>query len=158
MLVFISHQQRDSTLAVAVSNHLKDNHGIATYLDVTDKYFSKRDRDLTAYIKAALDQCSHLLAVVSQHTATSWWVPWEIGVATEKTYPIATYSSDQTPLPDYLKKWPYLRNAIDLDRYARIVKQTDQSRRSKTAYMTESRARSEATQDYYASIRAALGQ
>jgi hypothetical protein len=97
------------------------------------------------------------MAVVSAATKDSWWVPWEIGMATEKDYPIATYAGDSTPLPQYLKNWPYLRSHSDLDKYAAATAKS-QTRMLHKGFLTEAAARRSATRDFYRELRASLGQ
>jgi hypothetical protein len=96
------------------------------------------------------------MAVVSTNTKGSWWVPWEIGIATEKDYPIATYAGDNITLPEYLKKWPYLATFSDLDTYATASKSADSTFRQRKTYITESEARRAGTREFYRSLRAAL--
>ncbi|WP_122780289.1 toll/interleukin-1 receptor domain-containing protein, partial [Pseudomonas viridiflava] len=114
MKIFLSHQQTDSLLALRIQGHLKNNQDIDCYLDVIDPKFNNGE-DIAAHVRRELDRCTQLLAVVSDATKGSWWVPWEIGVATEKDFPLATFGGD-IELPEYLKKWPYLRSISDLDK------------------------------------------
>lgn len=118
--VFISHKQQDSALAKAVSDRLKF-HGIGTYLDVLDHALRGSGEQLTEHLRSRLAQCDHLMAVLSPATKTSWWVPFEIGLATERAYPISTYSEAGVSLPDYLERWPYLKSLLDLDKYASVL-------------------------------------
>ena len=102
--------------------------------------------------------CTQLLAVVSENTKSSWWVPWEIGIATEKDFPIATFAGDNTMLPEYLRKWPYLKTQNDLDIYARISKSAQQQYIQEKSHSFDSAARHSSTQSFYRNIRASLGQ
>ncbi|MBY0567354.1 MAG: toll/interleukin-1 receptor domain-containing protein [Hyphomonadaceae bacterium] len=157
--VFISHQQADSVLAKSVAGHLSDVHGIACYLDVIDPHVAGTGPMIGEYVRAQLDACDQLLAVVSASTKQSWWVPWEIGIATEKNQPIATYAGDSTPLPEYLIKWPYLQSRIDLDSYAAASKQANSTLRQKRAQqLNESVARRDSTSEFYRVLRSRLGQ
>jgi len=65
------------------------------------------------------------MAVISQKTKGSWWVPFEIGIATELEYPLATYAVDIAEIPDYLRKWPYLTSDRDLEIYANTVEKQE---------------------------------
>ncbi|OWK25703.1 hypothetical protein AJ87_07450 [Rhizobium yanglingense] len=65
-------------------------------------------------------KCTQLLAVVSEKPQQFWWVPWEIGVATEKDFPLASFLGGGAPPPEYLRKWPYLQNDLDINRYAKL--------------------------------------
>lgn len=87
-------------------------------------------------------------------------MPWEIGVATEKDFPLATFGGS-IELPEYLKKWPYLRSISDLDKCAEASK--DASKRVLTANMESASSgttvfRGEATKYFYKTLRAKLGQ
>lgn len=126
MKVFISHQQLDSDKAMLIARTL-EKHGVSYYLDTIDKSFRKDGNDLADYIRIQLSRCNALIAVVSSATKKSWWVPWEIGVATERNYPLSTYLSAGTSPPEYLKKWPILRNLDDIGEFASLSK--DISRR-----------------------------
>lgn len=91
----------------------------------------------------------------------SWWVPWEIGIATEKDHPIATFAKDDTTLPEYLRKWPYLKNQNDLDVYAKAIKSSMnlfENRRRNYAFESVSATQHSSTQEFYRSIRAGLGR
>lgn len=158
MKIFVSHQRADSVLAAAVAARLKTHHGIDSYLDLIDPEGSKAGENLGEYIRLQLGKCTQLLAVVSANTKTSWWVPWEIGIATEKHQPIATYAGDNTTLPEYLKKWPYLRSLTDLDVYATVSKTTETSFVRRRAYKSEELAKAETTGDFYSTLRSRLGQ
>lgn len=159
MKIFLSHQQLDSVLALKIQNYLKSNHNIDCYLDVIDTNFNHGE-DIAAHVRKELDKCTQLLAVVSDATKSSWWVPWEIGVATEKDFPLATFG-ENIELPDYLKKWPYLKSTSDLDKYAETSKEA--ARRVVTASMESALSgrtifRSDVTRHFYKTLRAKLGQ
>ena len=154
--VFISHQQADSAKAAIVAQRLKSNHSIDSYLDVIDPYIAKGE-DLAAHIQSEMSKCTQLLAVVSESTRYSSWVPWEIGVATEKDYPLATFADGTSP-PEFLKKWPYLRTLTDLDLYAQASKTAEQSFVRKRATLQEEVARVRSTREFFDTLRKGLGQ
>ena len=104
MKIFISHQKSDSANAESLARRLQTFHNLDTYLDVIDSRLARAGEELGEYLRRQLGACSHLLAVVSSSTKGSWWVPWEIGVASEKDYPLATYAIPPCSLPDYLEK------------------------------------------------------
>lgn len=156
--VFISHKQEDAQLAAAVAGHLRTN-GLPVYLDVIDAQLGKSGPDLADYIRAQLEQCTHLLAVISAKTGASWWVPWEIGVATEKERFLASYVADNQTVPEYLAKWPYLRSQSDLDIYIRESKHAEllvENRVQKGA--TTIIARAQGFRSFHTSLKASLGQ
>lgn len=156
--VFISHKQEDAAAAAAIEARLKTAHRIDCYLDVLDPSIGKTGEELARYVRDKLSSCTQLLAVVTAATKESWWVPWEIGVASEKEYPLATYGGTAT-LPDFLKKWPVLRSEQDLDAYARASLAADRERGVlETRAMSTASVRQAATREFYRSLRASLGQ
>jgi hypothetical protein len=156
--VFLSHQSSDTLLAQQIARRLQQVHSIDSYLDVIDPYIGRPGEDLAAHIRAEMGKCTQLLAVVSDATKSSQWVPWEIGVASEKDYPLATYSSSSATPPEFLRKWPYLRSDYDLDRYATASKAARSTLVQKSRTLNESVARRSATSEFYQTLRSSLGQ
>jgi hypothetical protein len=158
MKVFISHQQKDSEYATTIAYRLRSAHSIDSYLDVIDQNLTQAGEDLGDHLRREMAKCTQLLAVVSIKTKESWWVPWEIGVATEKDYPLATYSGDGTMVPEYLQKWPYLRTLNDVDEYAKASKVAAAHFTSRKSYLGEDSARHSSSAEFYRTLRAALRQ
>jgi nucleoside 2-deoxyribosyltransferase len=164
MKVFISHQKADSVKAAQVAQHLRTRHAIDSYLDVVDpKIGTHEGPELADHVREQMDKCDSLLAVVSYETAKSQWVPWEIGIATEKEFPLATYADTYLPLPEFLQKWPYITSISELDKYADAVnKMVGRSRSAILAkgISTESFNQSNraTTRDFYRNLRATLGR
>ncbi|MHC2218860.1 toll/interleukin-1 receptor domain-containing protein [Rhizobium leguminosarum] len=158
MRVFISHKSDDSTLAGSIAARLKTEHGIESYLDLIDRQIDKNGEDLASHLKNEMAKCTQLLAVISEKTQSSWWVPWEIGVATEKNYPLATFSGGNILPPEFLRKWPYLRTQTDLDAYANASKQAERTLVRKRATLNEGTARSDSTGEFYSILRKSLNQ
>lgn len=117
--VFISHQKTDSSLAERVAHRIKYN-GFDTYLDTLDDALVRDGPELANHLLRKLATCDQLIAVVSTETRNSWWVPWEIGVGSEKGLRMATYSYDFIDLPSYLKTWPALHSEQDIDTYCSL--------------------------------------
>lgn len=115
MKIFISHKREDLLLAKQAYDQLSSQ--IDCYLDAYDEHLATSISDLGDYFRTKLRNSTHLLAIVSKSTQLSWWVPFEIGMATERDYPIATFSPNMIELPGYLKKWPYLQSNNDLTIY-----------------------------------------
>ena len=158
MRVFISHKQEDSETAGRIAHRLRTVHSVDCYLDVFDLNAGKSGDDLGDYLRRVLQECTELMAVVSETTKQSWWVPWEIGVAQEKERPITTFAGGQCDLPIYLKKWPYLKTVTELDVYIRVAKQTrlivERERYSKTAATLQASY----TRNFHQNLKRALGQ
>lgn len=117
--VFISHKDIDSSAAASVAERIQAN-GLTVYLDVIDGALSKDGPELADYLLGKMDRCQQLIAVVSRETQSSWWVPWEIGVGSEKSFRMASYATGAVSLPSYLQKWPVLRSLKDVDLYCRL--------------------------------------
>lgn len=115
MPVFISHKREDTDQAAAVAQYL-GRRNVVCYLDVLDPKLKTTD-DLTALLMQRVRSCTHLMAVVSEYTIQSWWVPFEIGVASELERRVTSYQLGPVALPDFLKKWPILRTQSDLDKF-----------------------------------------
>lgn len=158
MKVFVSHKKEDEQLAARVAERLRLNRS-QVYLDVIDPDRYKAGDDLADYLRQQLEGCTDLMAVVSATTKLSWWVPWEIGVATEKEYPLSTFAGPGCEVPEYLKKWPYLRRLEDIDTYVRVSMEArrlivERYSRTKTA----SQQRPLFVRHFHSNLKQALGQ
>lgn len=123
MKVFISHKQEDTKIANDIIERLKLN-SIDAYLDVLDDVMFDGEI-LTNHIKDKMSTCTDILVVISNLTAQSWWVPFEIGVASEKNFPIVNFIVNGIQLPDYLSYWPQLTKLEQIDNYVKIKKLED---------------------------------
>ncbi|MCP1999586.1 toll/interleukin-1 receptor domain-containing protein [Nitrobacter winogradskyi] len=155
--VFISHKKEDAEQASAISAHLIAN-GLTVYLDVIDAQLGKSGPDLADYIRSQMDKCTQLLAVISPQTQASWWVPWEIGVATEKERFLASFVSGGAAVPEYLVKWPYLRTRADLDIYVRESKRAELLVEDRIQKGYRTAARAQGFRSFHTSLKASLGQ
>lgn len=113
MPVFISYRHSDRPHAIAISTRLIQAN-IKTYFDVLDPESQSTD-DITGVITRNITACTHLIAVVSDKTALSWWVPFEIGEATISNRRICSFKTEPVELPLYLDKWPKLSTDKDLE-------------------------------------------
>lgn len=155
---FLSHKREDSRGASLIAEHLKAG-GIDTYVDLFDP--DARDGPaLSEYLRERLRKCDGLIAVVSSLTVHSWWVPWEIGVATERDMPLATYSHDRTEVPSYLKKWPYMTSLSHVDSYITEVRLQLVRRRALIikGKLEKASLASISGREFNDSVRARLGQ
>ncbi|MBX9408933.1 toll/interleukin-1 receptor domain-containing protein [Pseudomonas baetica] len=128
MPVFISYRHMDRAHAIAINTRLMQAN-IKTYLDVLDPE-SQTTEDITGVITRNITECTHLLAVVSEKTALSWWVPFEIGEATISNRRICSYKTGPTELPLYLDKWPKLSTASDLNFFIDAYREEVSTKRS----------------------------
>ena len=130
MPVFISYRHTDRLQAMAINTRLTQAN-IKTYIDVLDAESQTTD-DITGVITRNITECTHLLAVVSEQTALSWWVPFEIGEATISNRRICSFRTGQAQLPEYLDKWPKLSTANDLNFFIDAYREEVSSKRSMT--------------------------
>lgn len=128
MPVFISYRHTDRLYAMTINDRL-ERANIKTYLDVLDTESLETD-DITAVITRNITECTHLLAVVSQETAQSWWVPFEIGEATISNRRICTYKIGHSDLPLYLDKWSTLSGEADINFFIDAYREEKLSSRS----------------------------
>lgn len=157
--VFISHIKEDSSLAKEIAQYLEYHDEVSYYLDILDSTLLFYGGDaLGEYFRERLSECTHLMAVLSETTKLSWWVPFEIGIATEKQYPISTFAIQNTNLPQYLKKWPYLQNKTDLDKYVRIALRTRHHIMVEGLGRISASRRGLYTRDFHENLKKALGQ
>lgn len=119
MKIFISHKKEDEETALKVVNTLL-SVGVAAYLDLLDNITADDGEKLTKHICGKLRECTDVIVILSSNTKKSWWVPFEIGMATEKDMPIANYLISHESLPDYLTYWPRLKCAEDVLTYVEI--------------------------------------
>lgn len=129
MPVFISYRHADANLATGIYNRLRAS-GISTYLDKFDGASQTTD-NITQVITQRIKESTHLLAVVSDTTSQSWWVPFEIGEATITERRIATYQAGYSSLPEYLEKWPIMTHERHLDLFINSYWEEGQSIRNR---------------------------
>lgn len=122
--IFISHKNTDTSVALRVARRVQAN-GFRIYLDAVDDALLKDGPDLAEHLLRRMNECDQLIAVISTATATSWWVPWEIGVGSEKGFRMASFSETHVKIPSYLEKWPALHTDRHVDLYCRYSKQTE---------------------------------
>lgn len=157
--VFISHKNTDSRLAERVASRVRRN-GLSVYLDTIDDALQKDGHDLADHLLRRMSECQQLIAVVSEATKTSWWVPWEIGVGSEKGFRMASFSETYVSLPTYLEKWPALHTDHHIDLYCQYSSNTEtaMNRRLNEVYSSERRQnirKSEAL-DFHKRLKAAI--
>ena len=119
MKIFISHKQQDEVYAKEVKQTLT-SCGVDAYLDLLDDTISGDGEKLTQHIRRKISECSDVIVILSEKTKASWWVPFEIGMASEKDMPIANYLVSYVTLPEYLTYWPRLKNQVDVKKYVEI--------------------------------------
>ena len=90
--------------------------GLTAWVDVVDMAGVEDDTRMVRRIEDAISRASSLIAVVTEATNESWWVPFEIGLAYGMEKQLASYCEDACliDLPSYLWSWPVIKNHSDL--------------------------------------------
>lgn len=156
MPVFISHKDKDSRKAVEIHNFLK-RYGISSYVDVLDGSTRTTD-NITDTITKRMNMCTHLIAVMSNETVKSWWVPFEVGEATFGLRRISSYDMGcGYQFPEYLKKWPVMSKQSHLEAFVTAY------RNDKTSVMkldenqrTDFGRRNYGPSDFHTSLKSSL--
>jgi len=117
MSVFISHSTRDDLIATLVRLALH-TRGVSSYADHFDSAAGST-RHITRLLVRRINDCTHLLAIITRATITSWWVPFEIGVARQGNRRITTFNRHRLILPDYLTEWPVLTSYDEFGAFAK---------------------------------------
>lgn len=156
--VFLSHQKHDAPRAQLIRDRLLAYHQIDSYLDVIDPYLNSSGDELAAHIRSEIGKCTHLIAVTSFATKISQWVPWEIGIATEKRYPLATYADYTSAIPEFLEAWPYLRSLSDIDKYAEAAKARYRDKQTAKSLTESLEMRNSEFNGFFIDLRQRLGQ
>lgn len=117
MLVFISHRTADDAQAQVLSQRIFTRHSIKCYLDHFDPQ-ARTTHEITDLIVSRINTCTHLMALVTNATVGSWWVPFEIGVARQGDRRITSFVASTVTLPEYLTEWPVMTTEAHLDLFA----------------------------------------
>lgn len=162
MPVFISHRTADDRIAQQVAYRLKQHHNIPVYIDDIDQQLQRARGTpaITALLVQRLNQCTNLLAIVTQNTQGSWWVPFEVGVARQAPRVITSFTDQaDSSLPEYLLEWPRLRGDRAIDTFASLYKQQQQVLTQQVLQKRASVTQQLAYVDqFHAMLKAELGQ
>lgn len=120
MPVFISHKKEDTNAAMVIGQQLRFA-GIRVYIDELDPE-TKNTEDITSLVLSRLNSCSHLIAVLSKKSQASWWIPFEIGAASNSHHRISSYKIEAMSEPEYLQKWPIMSQQNHLQRFINLYK------------------------------------
>lgn len=103
--------------------------------------------------------CTHLLALVTDNTKGSWWVPFEVGVARRAPRAISTFTNLLRGLPEYLTEWPVLRGETAIDKFAAAYKaQIATARRMLTEKYASFGEQVRSVDSFHTRLKASLGQ
>lgn len=139
--VFVSHKQADVAQAERVA-YLACKEGFEYWLDVLDPNLASVSSSgatpqhssaaIAAIIEMALLNCTHVLAVITQNTRGSQWVPYEYGRVKDPqpvTLQAACWLSNAVvpPVPEYLYLGPMTRSESDIINWLRAERQRHSS-------------------------------
>lgn len=103
--VFVSHTSRDDALAEDVAKWIR-SLGLSAWVDSDNLAFTHDGPQMASKIQGAISRSYCLLAIVTNATSKSRWVPFEICVAWDMKKYLSTYGDPQVALPSFLAAWP----------------------------------------------------
>ncbi len=119
--VFVSHTTEDDDVAEEVAECIR-SFGLSAWVD-SDHLDSKHDGpSMASIIQGVIRRSYCLLAVVTSATNESWWVPFEIGVASDRKRYLSTFGDPRVLLPSFLAAWPRVRDHAELHLWCSEVK------------------------------------
>jgi len=125
MKIFISHQKQDRDACTKIADYLK-TVGIDVYFDEFDRELqiasqNNDSKGVVNAIKKGINQCTHMLCIISPNTLNSKWVPFEVGYGYDKTE-LATLTLKgikNSDLPEYIKVAPIIRDIYDINEFVK---------------------------------------
>ena len=125
-VIFLSHISEDKKAVKEIGDYIL-SLGIDIYLDIKDEGLQDaikkgNDRLITKYIEKGIKTSTHLLAVVSEDTKKSWWVPYEIGYGKGRVEDISVLKLKDCLLPSYLNIATIFGSIEELDLYANKIR------------------------------------
>lgn len=120
--VFVSHTTNDDNLADRVATVIR-SCGLTAWVD--SEHLAPHDDDpgMASKIKQVIGRSYCLLAIVTNATNSSWWVPFEIGVASERERYLSTFGSPLQLLPSFLSVWPRVKDDTELRSWCAVIGQ-----------------------------------
>ena len=159
--VFISHKREDKSACIEVANYLRDA-GIDYYLDIEDNGLQHASSindpiKITESIKKGIKESTHMMVVVSEKTAQSQWVPFEIGYGHAsildqdrltdennkiKLSVLTLKDIAERTLPDYLRVGYVIKGTKSLNEYiSKISDRLEKSMMNESLISSHSNAR-----------------
>lgn len=154
MPVFISHRTADDAKAQALAQRLHTKHNIRCYVNDFDPE-AKTTREITNLIVNRINICTHLMALVTNATVGSWWVPFEIGVARQGERRITSFDSSTVELPEFLTEWPVMTSETDLDLFAEAYHRDRAAKPLMEKYASASRS-IHTPDEFHAALKSAI--
>lgn len=124
MRVFLSHDREDEDAAREIRRLLSESGVQQAFLDLLGP---ARLACVTSYLMARIEGCTHLMPVVGEGSAGSWWLPFALGVAAEKGRVVVPYVLPSVEVPAFLGLWPVLRQREHLRAFATLARERAQA-------------------------------
>ena len=104
--------------------HCVNACGLTVWIDAIDMKHVADDERMVRRIEDAIAHATSLIAIVTDVTNESWWVPFEIGLAYEKEKQLASYCEDasQIDIPSFLWSWPLIEDHVGLHQWCAHIK------------------------------------
>lgn len=120
--VFISHKMEDKLIAIALAKKL-DQAGVAYWLDVLDPQLSRTNNSFTKnkaiaianIIELALLNCTDVVAIMTDNSHKSRWIPYEYGRVKTKRLLVNNANALTHQLNHSLPEYMYLGNIFSTD-------------------------------------------
>ena len=119
--VFVSHRSGDDGVAEEVAQCVR-TYGLTAWVDSDYLDASDDGPEMATKIKRVIERSYCLMAVVSRATKTSWWVPFEIGIASDMDRFLSSYGDPVVELPSFLAGWPRVKNHTELHEWCGEIK------------------------------------
>ena len=120
--VFVSHTTKDDALADEVADCIR-SYGLTAWVDSEHLAPDHDGPGMASKIKRVIRRSYCLLAVVTGATSKSWWVPFEIGVASDRRRFLSSYGEPTVALPSFLAAWPRVKDHDELHPWCEQVKE-----------------------------------
>ena len=137
--VFVSHKSDDIRQALDLGRMIQ-SEGLSSWVDVLDPNVAGDGPMLDDYIERVLSRTFSLLALVTDVTHESWWVPFEIGLAFELRRYLSSFAKQNVQLPSFLEKHPRLAADQDLRHWCAQLKQLKKNSRPERVLLLEGHA------------------
>ena len=118
--VFVSHTTEDDELAEEVARCVR-TYGLTAWVDSDHLAPDDDGPTMGERIKGVIGRSYSLLAIVTNATNGSWWVPFEIAVASDKNRFLSTFGNPRVALPSFLEAWPRVTDHDELHKWCKRV-------------------------------------
>lgn len=77
--IFLSYRRQDKVYVVPVVEFLKRN-GVNVYIDYLDDSLEDDNTKVAGQLRTRISNCKKFISLVTPNSATSKWMPWELGL------------------------------------------------------------------------------